>query len=94
MRRMDIAASSVFESSLEQYESGFGILYDSFWLDLENMHRITNAYDVVISFDTIDQQYTVASRQLEKFVVKNKSNEYSMKIMSIAEDGKRYLYQF
>ena len=93
MRRMDIEAGSVFNKSLEQYESGFGILYDSFWMGLETIHRITNAYDVVISFDTIDQEYTVASRKHEAFVVKDKSSGHSINITSYPTDGKTYLYQ-
>ena len=76
MRRLSEDDGGIFQSNLEQYESGFGRLYDNFWLGLEYVHRITTAYATELRLDTVNKEYQESSDRFENFTLSSKENNY------------------
>ena len=88
MRRLNAEAGSIFRVAMEQYLVGFGKLYDSFWMGLEHIYRITAAYPTAIQFDTVDEKFEQRSWKLDKFIVYRNSSDYLMKVNSHDEECK------
>ena len=86
MRRLSVDAGPFFQQSIEIYKVGFGKLYDNFWLGLEYVHRITNAYPTAVGFDTIALKtflpgaYKEITEQVYNFTLKGESEGYSMQV--------------
>ena len=77
MRRVDATAGSLFQKSMEQYTSGFGLLYDSFWLGLKYIHRIANAYPTTMRIEMVESNYEMTYVQYENLTI---SENFSMKV--------------
>ena len=91
MRRISEDAGGIFQSNMEQYELGFGRLYDSFWLGLEYVHRITAAYATELRVDTFNKDYNESADRFENFTVSSKENNY---ILTVNTYVKRKYFSF
>ena len=78
MRRIDAAAGKIFRKPLDKFKIGFGLLYDSFWLGLESIHRITTAYNCALRYDMIDENYEETNVEVANVKISGESENYKI----------------
>ena len=79
-----------FENPLDKFKIGFGLLYDSFWLGLESIHRITTAYNCALRYDMFDENYEETNVVVANVTISAESENYKI----VVDDNNEGKYIF
>ena len=77
-RRMD--GSVDFYRDWKPYKEGFGSLSGEFWLGNDNLHRLTNANDVMLRVDLEDFEASITFAEYNTFKVAHEADNYRLTI--------------
>ena len=75
-RRMD--GSVHFYRDWKSYKEGFGSLSGEFWLGNDNLHRLTNANDVMLRVDLEDFEGSITFAEYNTFKVAHEADYYRL----------------
>ena len=75
-RRMD--GSVDFYCDWKSYKDGFGSLSGEFWLGNDNIHRLTNANDVMLRVDLEDFEGSITFAEYNTFKVAHEADNYRL----------------
>ena len=75
-RRLD--GSIDFFRDWKSYKEGFGSLSGEFWLGNDNLHRLTDANDVMLRVDLEDFEGNITYAQYNTFKVAHEADNYSL----------------
>ena len=75
-RRLD--GSIEFFRDWKAYKEGFGSLSGEFWLGNDNLHRLTDADDVMLRVDLEDFEGNITYAQYNTFKVAHEADNYSL----------------
>ena len=75
-RRMD--GSVHFYRDWKSYKEGFGSLSREFWLGNDNLHRLTNANDVMLRVDLEDFEGSITFAEYNTFKVAHEADNYRL----------------
>nr|XP_058958291.1 ficolin-2-like [Pocillopora verrucosa] len=75
-RRLD--GSVDFYRDWKAYKEGFGSLSGEFWLGNDNLHRLTNANDVMLRVDLEDFEGNITYAEYKTFKVADEADKYKL----------------
>ena len=75
-RRLD--GSVDFYRDWKAYKEGFGSLSGEFWLGNDNLHRLTNANDVMLRVDLEDFEGNITYAEYKTFKVADEADKYRL----------------
>ena len=75
-RRLD--GSVDFYRDWKAYKEGFGSFSGEFWLGNDNLHRLTNANDVMLRVDLEDFEESITYAEYKTFKVADEADNYRL----------------
>ena len=75
-RRLDGTVD--FFRDWKAYKEGFGSLSGEFWLGNDNLHRLTNANDVMLRVDLEDFEGNITYAEYKTFKVADEADKYRL----------------
>ena len=75
-RRLD--GSVDFYREWKAYKEGFGSLSGEFWLGNDNLHRLTDANDVMLRVDLEDFEENITYAEYKTFKVADEADKYRL----------------